>query len=67
MADDFVRQLVTILDSTPRTSWEVRLRMELGGEWRYLRRRDPSVAERVRSLAASGVPERTARKMVTGK
>jgi hypothetical protein len=64
---DFVREMINLLDSTPRTAWDVQIRLAWGGDRPYIARRDPLPTERVREWIRMGYAERTARMKVRGK
>lgn len=67
MATDFVREMIALLEQTPRTAWDVTVRMRYGGESRYIARRDPLPTETVRQWVQMGVSARTARMKIRGK
>jgi len=67
MPGDFVKEMVALLETTPRTAWEIRIRAQFGGEARYVARRDPMPAQQVREWVAMGVAARTARLKIRGK
>ena len=67
MSNDFVKEMIALLERTPRTAWDSTVRMTYGGESRYIARRDPMPAEQVRRLMQIGYSERTARMKIRGK
>jgi hypothetical protein len=67
MPGDFVKEMVALLETTPRTAWEIRIRAQFGGERAYIARRDPLRTENVREAIKAGISERTARRAILGK
>lgn len=66
MPGDFVKELVTLLQSTPQTAWEITIRARFGAADHYIHRRGPEERQAIKHLQENNVDPRKARRFVRG-